>query len=112
MKLTIELSVQDALTVLQGLDLSEVTITTTDSVKVIEEPKNKPKRKRRTKAQMAADEAKKLEESAKKIATERVDDLDDKITETYTESVEDQPKDTVDHDTTGESFSTTKVKWN
>ena len=122
MKLTIELTVQDALKVLQGLDLEEVTITTTDSVISVDTAEAKPKRKRRTKAQIAAD---KLKEEATEIANETEKKVEDKIVETYSESkvaeavpkvttedtAEIEPPASITDDTTGEQFSSGDTPW-
>jgi len=117
MKLTIELSVQDALTVLQGLDLTEVVITTLDSViqthvnDTVEEP-IKPKRKRRTKAEMEAArkaEAEALKEEAVEIAEDNAEELDEKI-ELSNETLE-VPAAFTEVDDTGDSFKAGGTPW-
>lgn len=100
MKLIIELSTEDAVAVLNQLDLDEIVMTTTDGSAT---NVAKPKRKRRTKAEIEADEkAAKERETAVSIAEE----LSNEAAELATEANEELKVNVNDSaDTLGESFT-------
>lgn len=100
MKLIIELSTEDAVAVLNQLDLDEIVMTTTDGSAT---NVAKPKRKRRTKAEIEADEkATKEREAAVSIAEE----LSNEAAELATEANEELKVNVNDsNDTLGESFT-------
>jgi len=93
MKLTIEMSPQDAVTLLKGLDVTEVVINSTQSIIEPVKPKSRAKRK-----------VKQLEKEVAITATTAVKDLDSKITSTYSNSAKEQ-------DTTGEAFAVMDSPW-
>jgi len=93
MKLTIEMSPQDAVTLLKGLDVTEVVINSTQSIIEPIKPKSRAKRK-----------VKQLEKEVAITATNAVKDLDSKITSTYSNSAKEQ-------DTTGEAFAVMDSPW-
>jgi type II secretory pathway component HofQ len=110
MKLIVELTTEDAIDVLNGLNLEEIVITTTDGSAT---DVAKPKRKRRTRAEIEADEkaaeeraaavakAEELKEEAVAEAQEASEKLDEKIAESAKDAA----------DTLGESFSAGASPW-
>jgi|JYMV01.1.fsa_nt_gi ATP sulfurylase len=95
MKLTIEMSPQDAVTLLKGLDVTEVVINSTQSTVEAVTPKTRAKRKPKIKQ---------LEKEVNVIATAAVEVLDEKINSTYTNASKEQ-------DTTGEAFAVMDSPW-
>jgi hypothetical protein len=93
MKLTIEMSPQDAVTLLKGLDVTEVVINSTQSI--IEPEIAKPRAKRKVKQ---------LKKEVAITAADTIQKLDTKITSTYSNSAKEQ-------DTTGEAFAVMDSPW-